>query len=59
MNIVYESRAIQHCQKLCHSIGGSSGEKIKKFTFCPIDPPMVHTSYGWDQPKIIFFNYVI
>ena len=28
-NTVSESTAIQDCKKLCHSIGGSCGEKIK------------------------------
>jgi hypothetical protein len=33
MNIVYENSAIQGCKKICHSIGGSCGEKLKKFYF--------------------------
>ena len=33
MNTVYESTAIQDCKKIYHSIGGSSGEKIKIFYF--------------------------
>jgi hypothetical protein len=39
MNIVNENTTIQGCKTICHSIGGSCGEKIKKFYFLPYRPP--------------------
>jgi hypothetical protein len=33
MNRVYENTLIQGCIKICHSNGGSCGEKLKKITF--------------------------
>ena len=56
MNTVYENSAIQHCKKLCHSIGGSSGEKIKKFYFLPYRPPNGSYKISSVLPKIFFFQ---
>ena len=56
MNTVYESKAIQDCKKICHTIRGSSCEKIKKIYFLPYLYRMVHTRYARYQPKIIFFQ---
>ena len=60
MNTVSESTAIQDCNKICHSIGGSSGEKLKIFYFLPYRPPQwsIQDMVGIGQ-KLFFFNYVI
>jgi hypothetical protein len=38
LNMVYENAPIQGCKKICQSIDGSCGEKLKNISFCPIEP---------------------
>ena len=56
-NLVYENTTIQSCKKICHSLEGSCGEKLKIFYFFSYGPPQIWS--GSAKNYFFYFCYLI